>query len=472
MGAGLVEGLASLVEPTLRLGVTGLSRSGKTVFTTALVRALSRGAPLPLLTARREGRLIAARASEQPDPDVPAFLADDHAALMTADPPAWPPSTTRLSELRLILDYRSTSWLGRLTGNSRLTLDIVDYPGEWLLDLGLIGKDYETWARETIELAREPRRRDIAQGFLAETRALDPAARADETAARRAAAVFTAYLRAARSGPLALSTLPPGRFLLPGDMEGSPALTFAPLDLAPDARPAPGSAHEMMAKRYDAYVALVVRPFFRDHFSRLDRQIVLVDALTAIDAGPQAVGDLERALDGTLSAFRTGPRSAWTGWLSPRIDRVLFAATKADHLSEVDHPRLAAILKRLVERAGARVEASGALMRTAALAAVRATREAEIEIDGETLPAIMGTPLAGQRLGGETYDGRTAVALFPGDLPVDPDAVFRPGFSGADEAARAVRYLRFAPPPTDADGHLPHIGLDSALEFLIGDRLA
>ena len=25
--------------------------------------------------------------------------------------------------------------------------------------------------------------------------------------------------------------LPPGRFLMPGDLEGSPALTFAPLDI-------------------------------------------------------------------------------------------------------------------------------------------------------------------------------------------------------------------------------------------------
>ena len=33
----------------------------------------------------------------------------------------------------------------------------------------------------------------------------------------------------ARSNPYALSTLSPGRFLMPGDLEGSPALTFTPL---------------------------------------------------------------------------------------------------------------------------------------------------------------------------------------------------------------------------------------------------
>ena len=43
------------------------------------------------------------------------------------------------------------------------------------------------------------------------------------------ATTFTAYLRASRADMHALSTLPPGRFLMPGDLEGTPALTFAPL---------------------------------------------------------------------------------------------------------------------------------------------------------------------------------------------------------------------------------------------------
>ena len=79
------------------------------------------------------------------------------------------------------------------------------------------------------------------------------------------------------------SDLSPGRFLLPGDMAGSPALTFAPV-------PKPtGSIRKTfwaeMKRRYDAYKTHVVRPFFRDHFSKIDRQIVLVDLLSALDNG-------------------------------------------------------------------------------------------------------------------------------------------------------------------------------------------
>ena len=43
------DSLLGLARPRLRIGVTGLSRSGKTVFTTALIQSLIEGAKLPVL---------------------------------------------------------------------------------------------------------------------------------------------------------------------------------------------------------------------------------------------------------------------------------------------------------------------------------------------------------------------------------------------------------------------------------------
>src|SRR5258707_6114616 len=100
-----------------------------------------------------------------------------------------------------------------------------------------------------------------------------------------------------------MSLLPPGRFLMPGSLAGSPALTFAPLDVPADGVAPEGSLWAMMIRRYEAYKDVVVRPFFRDHFSRLDRQIVLVDALSAFNAGPEALHDLEAAPAGSLGWF-------------------------------------------------------------------------------------------------------------------------------------------------------------------------
>ena len=204
----------------------------------------------------------------------------------------------------------------------------------------------------------------------------------------------------------------------------------------------------MMERRYEAYKTHVVRPFFRDHFARLDRQIVLVDMLAALNSGPAALRDLETALDGVMQAFRAGRPRASPRSVRPRVDRILFAATKADHLHHADHDRLEAILRLLTARAIARAEGLGAEIDVIALAAVRATREAEIRHGGETLQAIVGMPEAGERIGGETFDGVAEAAVFPGGLPDDPAAAFD-GAALALPEARERLALRALPPAAD-----------------------
>ena len=67
----------------LRLGVTGLSRSGKTVFLTALVNNLIAGVRLPVLAASAEGRITRARLEPQPDDAVPRFAYEEHVASLS-----------------------------------------------------------------------------------------------------------------------------------------------------------------------------------------------------------------------------------------------------------------------------------------------------------------------------------------------------------------------------------------------------
>ena len=104
---------------------------------------------------------------------------------------------------------------------------------------------------------------------------------------------------------------------------------------------------------------------------------------------------------------------------------------------------------------------AGAAVDVIALAAVRATREAEIRRGGQTLHCIVGVPEAGEpaappepsRVSGRpVFDGQTELAVFPGELPEDAatlfaaDAVPFRGLTavGADEAD--FRFVRFRPP--------------------------
>jgi uncharacterized protein len=379
-----------------------------------------------------------------------------------------------ISELRLVIDYQRHNGADRT-----LTLDIVDYPGEWLLDLPLLDKSYEQWSAESLALSREAPRAHLAAVWHAQLATLNAEDKEDEQATLASAKLFTEYLRACRDERFAMSLLPPGRFLMPGNLAGSPALTFAPLDVPADGTAPEGSLWAMMVRRYEAYKDVVVRPFFRDHFARLDRQIVLVDALAAFNSGPEALHDLEAALAGILDCFRVGRSTILSSLFRPRIDRILFAATKADHLHHLSHDRLEAVLRRAVAHAVARAEATGAEIDVVALAAVRATREAQVQRGREKLPSILGTPASGESASGEIFDGNTEVATFPGDLPSDPEALFNGeafrGLSSTEAGKADFRFLRFRPPPLERDGSgepaLPHIRLDRALQFLIGDRL-
>jgi uncharacterized protein len=461
-------------NPTVRLGVTGLSRAGKTVFITALIHGLTRGGRFPVFEPLATGRIARARLEPQPDDAVPRFDYENYVSTLI-EARRWPNSTVDISELRLVIDYQRHNGADRA-----LTLDIVDYPGEWLLDLPLLTKSYEQWSSESLALSRQQPRAPLATEWHAQLATLNAAGAADEPAARTAARLFTDYLRACRDERFAMSLLPPGRFLMPGNLAGSPALTFAPLDVPADGVAPEGSLWAMMVRRYEAYKDVVVRPFFRDHFARLDRQVVLVDALAAFNAGPEALHDLEAALAGILDCFRIGRSTLFSHLFRPRIDRILFAATKADHLHHSSHDRLEAILRRTVAKAADHAEYAGAAIDVVALAAVRATREAQVQRGRDKLPSILGTPIGGEIAGGETFDGETEVATFPGDLPADPQDLFGGGspFRGLTAASPEkadFRFLRFRPPQLEREGAdepaLPHIRLDRALQFLIGDKL-
>ena len=462
---GLVRGLervaqgvvAPFGEPALRLGVTGLSRAGKTVFITGLVANLLQHGRMPQLRAAASGRLEAVYLQPQPDLTLPRFAYEDHLAVMTGDAPAWPLSTRAVSELRLSFRVRPEGFFAGLTGPRILHVDIVDYPGEWLLDLGLLDKTYAAWSEAVLDrMARRP----VAAGFMAEVRAEDASLPHDEARAQALAASFTAYLTAARAA--GWSDCTPGRFLLPGDLAGSPVLTFAPVPLP--ATTGRGSLWREMQRRYDGYKSRVVQPFFRDHFARVDRQVVLVDVLGAIHQGPAAVEDLRRTMADVLSAFRPG-RNGWlTGLLGGRrVEKILFAATKADHLHHAQHGALTAIMAAMLAEARARADFAGAQTDAMSLAALRCTVEELLDQGGQTLEAVRG----------RLANGRS-VAMYPGQLPADPARLLAPARKGAERWLDAdYGLMEFAPARMalrPGEGP-PHIRLDRAAQFLIGDWL-
>src|SRR5262249_53369768 len=182
----------------------------------------------------------------------------------------------------------------------------------------------------------------------------------------------------------------------------------------------------------------------------VDRQIVLVDVLRALNAGEEAFTDQRLALEAILEAFRFGRRSPLRFLFGVRVDRVLFAATKADHVPALQRDHLEALIANLVAVPTLRARRSHARVAATALAAIRCTEDGTDVIDGRKVDVVIGLPQGGQR----------RIRFFPGIVPVTPPPT---GFWGERFTEFPIfQPPRIDPPPAHA---IPPINLPTPLTF-------
>lgn len=436
----------------LRLAVTGLSRAGKTVFLTSLIAnllAAGRGArTLPALAEAAGGRIRRVFVVPADTETVPRFDPEAHLAALAADPPRWPERTEDFSTLSIALDVQRRTSLGGLLPERRVTLDLIDYPGEWLLDLPLLGTGYAAWSAETLARLERGSRAAAAAAFLDFVKGLPPEAPAEDALARRGYALYRDALRACRDTH-GLRFLQPGRFLNPGPRGEAPLLWFFPLPAT-----ARGGLAALCARRYAAYLEDQRATFLDPFFTRFHRQVVLVDVLGALHAGQEAFEDTAEALAAIAGVISGATRVERLLGAAPT--RVAFAATKADHVPSRARDALAALLAHLAQGARGRAEASGAATAFHALAAIRCTEDAVVTLEGQNVAAVRGVLL---------QEGRAAT-IYPGEVPMRPPdpAFWQAGF---------FRMPEFRPPRLDPSGAagVPHLGLDALLAWLFGDAL-
>ncbi|MGG5809518.1 YcjX family protein [Falsiroseomonas sp. CW058] len=439
----------------MRLAVTGLSRAGKTVFLTSLVAnllAAGQGArTLPALEAASGGRLRGARLVPAGTESTPRFDAAGHVAALAADPPRWPERTEDLSTLEITLDLAPASLLGQaremVAGGRRVTLELLDYPGEWLLDLPMLAQSYADWSRGTLARLRRGRRAAAAAAFLDFVDALPDRVPDEDAIARHGYMLYRDALRTCRD-ELGFRFLQPGRALNPGPKGEAPILWFFPLP-----KPEEGGLAALLARRHAAYLADQRAAFFDPFFRRFHRQAVLVDALGALHAGEEAFDDTAEALAAIAAALRDGG-GLFDMLTGQGVKRVAFAATKADHVPGRARDALVGLLGDLVGRDPA--GPLGAATSVHAVAAIRCTEDDVAVLDGRPVAAVRGLLL----------EGGKAAKVYPGEVPLR-----RPAPDFWDHAFFEMPV--FQPPRLAGDGRsgVPHLGLDALLTALIGDLL-
>jgi predicted YcjX-like family ATPase len=437
------------------------------VFLTSLIAnllAMGTGRPtMPALRAHidkggkerlRAVRLVPARAGTIPRFDYPAKLAD-----LAAAQPKWPARTEDLAEIELELEIRpGNGLLGQmrgLSGTPRVRLELLDYPGEWLLDLPLLNLSYARWSAETLARLRDQPRSEAAAEFLSFVVHIDPARTADDALIQRGHRLYKTALERCRA-EFGLRYLQPGRFLTMGARNDAPFMWFFPADRLP-ASPAHNSIAKLLTERFDAYKAEIRQTFFDTRFRDFDRQIVLVDTLGALHAGRTAFEDTERAIADIAASLAAG------GSVLPRflggsaIERIAFVATKADHVPELHRDNLRALMRDMVRPASAHAPGGeDAVSYHAAASVVSTTDGWADQPDGHREPVVWGRKL------GETQARPYRVGNVPIAHP--PDNFW---------SGRYFELPSFTPPPIDpnAANGIPHLGLDQILVDLIGDRL-
>lgn len=433
------EQAGRLTTQRLRVGVTGLSAAGKTTFITSLINQLenhqrgllARRAPFDRLESVRWQR----DSVEQPFPYLEALRA------LSLDPAAWPESTRDLSRVIVDLRFRSRGFLKKLQGPRSLRLEILDYPGEWLLDLPLLRLSYGQWCEQMRRWLDAEPRRSLADPLRDELMALSADQPHDPAQLAKLTEEWTLFLRRCRS-EAGLARNQPGRFLLPGSGVAPEMLRFVPLLSANQhSSGGKGSWWAECEARFNYYRDYIVKGFYDEHFSRLDRQILLVDMLAPMDAGQPALTDLKAGLESVLESFRYGRNSFFERLFKPRINQLAVCATKVDQVVPGQQRAVQQCLEDLVTDSLSEVRHGGVKVRGFPLAAIRSTRQ-----EGDALVAgLVG------KTGWVRYQPGSIPEHLPLDLQVD-----------------GPELLRLRPPPgLHRNEPFPHYRMDDLIGWLI-----
>ncbi len=456
---GVSQKMSELSDQRFCIGITGLSQSGKSTFITSLINQLLQHetSSLPGFSPVLNGRLLNVKMHPLEDLSLPSFPYDEAYKGLTDSEPQWPESTKDISgcllELRLAKKVSKLNPFGR--EQFSLFLEIRDYPGEWLLDLPLREMSYSRWCAQCNAQYNQQPRTELLGDLLTDLQQLDPLAEVDEENLNALNTRFVQFLHECKKE---LSLIQPGRFLIPGTVKNTDILRFIPLLKSGSysegqlATASSNSYFKVCERRYQQYIKELVEPFYKTFFRRINRQLILVDVVSALNAGPEYLDDMRQALTNITDSFAYGSQNRLLQLFRPKIDKVIFAATKIDQVVSEDHDSVRKLLSLVVSQAYKNAQHEGVKPGCEAAAAVRSSKE----IDHQGEKGITGTDYNGSPIG---YTHPNIPARIPEGDEWTPFLNWK---IPALKPPKGLSYQNSDP--------IPHIRIDTVLNALIGDK--
>jgi len=445
------------------MGITGLSKSGKTTFITSLINQLLcfDKANLSSFSPFVDGRIISVKQLPLEGDVFPSFPYEDFYQTIASAEPAWPVPTQAISGclLEIRMRHHGTS-LNPLKGKTfTLKLEIRDYPGEWLLDISMLELNYRDWCKQCLaQYSSEPRKQLLGELF-SELQQIDPFAKAELATIEALNNRYKKFLKRCKSHGHSLGFIQPGRFLIPGEVADESMLCFVPLlwmgkyNEEELNRANPDSYYKVNLERYNSYINALVRPFFKNFFSEIDRQLVLVDVIQALYGGPESMHDLREAMHRISQCFAYGKGGVLGRLFAPKVERVIYAATKIDQVSADDHESVRQLLASVVRKSLQDIKHQGVETKIEAVSAVRSSKQ----LLQQGYNAVEGLDLEGKPY-------RYINPTIPDRIP-ESDADWESLLSFSSPVLRPASGLSYLNQDV-----LPHIRMDTVMSDLIGDK--
>ena len=424
---------------TVKIAITGLSRSGKTVFITSLIDQLLHQNKISLLNKKYKTFKIDLKPpkSEIKRFDYYSFSKDIKLNAI------WPDGTDEITST--ILEFESKSSFP-LMGNSKFRLELIDYPGEWILDIALLETSYEQWSEDTISWMKnlnEP----LANEYLKDIEKLDDNSKVEEFESALHMK-YTQMLKTFKKNHY--SNLTPGRFIMPSDLKDDPMLLFAPIHRSKS------QLHKQFKLRYKNYIKNIVKEIQLKHFKGFDRQIVLIDTVEALQNGSQCYEDMKLGLRNMLSLYDHKNKNFISQFFSSSIKNVIFIATKADLVASSQHNNYLSLLNEMIEEIQKSLDINHVQTNTYVIASVKCTQTVKSKHNGKVLSCIRG------------IDAKTknTVEIYPGEMPSS-----FPFPNEWDISNYAFEEFLPAKKQYKSNEAFDNINMDKIIEAILGDLL-
>ncbi len=453
---GLNEGVNRLLDKEIKIGVTGFSRGGKTAFITSLVNTvLSFGTDgvvdkLPRFSEYETSGIFYGGIAPNHDMSVPSFPYHEYYDSLSGKNSSWPVATDNISEIRLEIRFKENRFF--MPGQHRsIFLDIWDYPGEWLIDLMLLDLNYEEFSKIMSSQVRKLASVITSTSdLLSYGEKLNPQEIPDPRVLKEAVGLYVKWLFECKEK--GMSMIVPSRQVMPGNLAGAPIIEFIPWLWDIPLNPSKDSLYGVMEKRYETYKKDVVEDFYETLFSKLDRQVILIDCFSALKGGKEAFVNVNDTFEALLKNFSYGENNIIRRLFSPKIDKVIFAATKADQITFDEEKHLLSLLRSMVNSSSHEIRRENTNCQYMVLSSIAATKCKEVNYQGKRTQVL-------------TTDRDDGKYFYPGAVPSQWSE------QGMDDFQKHFILKPLLPPQLNPGDTIPNINMDVMLSYLLRDKL-